>query len=92
MPELNEQLTTIARDVIREMREEGWDDEDIKWSASGGILKHLEREDPDFEPSKENLAAIVALVKQCLKEDTIRQDFEAFKRQARMDAYHADDN
>ncbi len=64
-------LVQIAREVIREMREEWhWSDDDIKWSASGAILKHLEREDTDFEPTKENLAAIVALVKHILKEPT----------------------
>lgn len=73
MAELNEQLATIARDVIREMREEGWPDDDIQWSASGAILKQIERDDLDFEPSKEHLAAILALVKQCLKEGDLRQ-------------------
>jgi hypothetical protein len=62
-------LAQIARDVIHEMREEWhWSEDDIKWSASGALLKHIEEVDPDFEPTKENLAAIVALVKQCLKE------------------------
>ena len=69
MAALNEQLATIARDVISEMREEGWDEDDIKWSASGAILKYAEERGlVGDDPTKEDMAAILALVKQCLRE------------------------
>jgi hypothetical protein len=64
---MNQQLVSIANDVITEMREEGWDETDIKWSASGAILKELEHQGIIDDPSKEDMAAILALVKQCQK-------------------------
>ncbi len=69
MSELNAALTRIARETITEMRGWGWSDDDIQWSAAGAILKHAEAHTLiGDEPSKEDLAAIMALVKQCLKE------------------------
>jgi hypothetical protein len=76
MAELNPQLAQIARDVIAEMREWGCPDDDIQWSASGAILKHCEAQGIEDADSTEKMAAILALVKQVLKEPrepTLRQ-------------------
>jgi hypothetical protein len=65
---MNEQLASIARDVIHECREEQWPEDDVKWIACGALLKRLEAQDADFEPTKEHMAAIQALVKQVMQE------------------------
>lgn len=68
MAMLNEQLAAVARDTITEMREEGWDDDDIKWSASGACIKYAEAQGMIVgdEPSESELAGILALVKHFL--------------------------
>ncbi len=65
---MNKELSSIAQGVIVEMREEGWDEDDIKWSTCGALLKHCEAHGTiEDEPDKYDLAAIETLVKQCLK-------------------------
>jgi len=67
---LNAELADMARQVISEMREEpGWTDEDIQWSAAGGILKELERRGVVSDsPDKYELGAILVIVRQVMQE------------------------
>ncbi len=66
---LNEQLAMIAGDVIREMREKGWSEDNIKWAACGAILKQCEKQAQiSDETMKEQMTAIQALVWQVMKE------------------------
>jgi hypothetical protein len=71
MAVLNAELAQIARDVISEMRAESCAEDDIKFSARAAIIKHCEETGiitTDW-PTKEDMAAIMALVIQVQKED-----------------------
>ncbi len=69
MAELNQELATIARDVITEMREENWEEDDIKWSTCSAILKWCEEQAQiSDETMKEQITTIQALVWQIMKE------------------------
>ena len=71
MAKLNQELVTIVRERVAEMRGWGWSLDDIKGSAAGAVLKHAEaRGLIGDDPGKEDLAAIQALVEQCLKAES----------------------
>lgn len=66
--ELNKELAMMARNIIAEMRKEGWDEDDIKWSTCGALLKHCEAQGTIDDPTKYDMAAIQVIVVQCMKE------------------------
>jgi hypothetical protein len=74
MAVLNRQLATTARDAIYHMRREGRQEYDIKFLVSDVVLKYCEKNGILKSLTREDVAAIQALVMCIMKEETMLRE------------------